>query len=90
MSLELLGKWGLGFPGSEGDPVNQGFDYFFGYNCQRYAHRYYPEYLWDNKEKYFLEGNDWSTTVTMLPMLSNRRPLILSGITRTPLFCLCP
>jgi arylsulfatase A len=41
----------LGFPGSEGDPVNQGFDLFFGYNCQRYAHRYYPEYLWENQEK---------------------------------------
>ena len=23
-----FGKWGLGFPGSEGDPVNQGFDQF--------------------------------------------------------------
>ena len=34
-----FGKWGLGFPGSEGDPVKQGFDRFFGYNCQRYAHR---------------------------------------------------
>ncbi len=36
------GKWGLGFPGSEGDPNNQGFDEFYGYNCQRYAHRYFP------------------------------------------------
>lgn len=62
-----FGKWGLGFPGSEGDPVNQGFDRFFGYNCQRYAHRYYPEYLWDNQEKYFLQGNDWSNTVTYAP-----------------------
>ena len=62
-----FGKWGLGFPGSEGDPVKQGFDRFFGYNCQRYAHRYYPEYLWDNEEKHFLEGNDWSSTVTYAP-----------------------
>ena len=62
-----FGKWGLGFPGSEGDPVNQGFDYFFGYNCQRYAHRYYPEYLWENSEKFFLEGNDWTNTVTYAP-----------------------
>jgi len=62
-----FGKWGLGFPGSEGDPVNQGFDRFFGYNCQRYAHRYYPEYIWDNKEKFYLEGNDWSTTAIYAP-----------------------
>jgi len=62
-----FGKWGLGFPGSEGDPKNQGFDYFFGYNCQRYAHRYYPEYLWENTEKFYLEGNDWTHTHTYAP-----------------------
>jgi arylsulfatase A-like enzyme len=59
-----FGKWGLGFPGSEGDPVNQGFDEFFGYNCQRMAHRYYPQYLWHNQDKVFLTGNDWEHTVT--------------------------
>jgi len=62
-----FGKWGLGFPGSEGDPVNQGFDTFFGYNCQRYAHRYYTEYLWENNTKFFLEGNDWTNTVSYAP-----------------------
>lgn len=44
-----FGKWGLGFPGSQGDPNNQGFDYFYGYNCQRLAHHYYPRYLWRNQ-----------------------------------------
>jgi len=53
-----MGKWGLGFPGSEGDPNNQGFDLFFGYNCQRHAHNHYPKYLWRNDEKVMLEGND--------------------------------
>ncbi len=62
-----FGKWGLGFPGSEGDPVNQGFDYFFGYNCQRFAHRYYPAYLWENEKKIYLEGNDWSRTESYAP-----------------------
>ncbi|MEA3462509.1 MAG: arylsulfatase [Bacteroidota bacterium] len=62
-----FGKWGLGYPGSEGDPVNQGFDRFFGYNCQRYAHRYYPAYLWENSEKVYLEGNDWTVTETYAP-----------------------
>ena len=33
-----FGKWGLGWPGSEGDPVNQGFDTWFGYNCLGLAH----------------------------------------------------
>jgi len=46
-----FGKWGLGFPGSEGAPTNQGVDHFFGYNCQRMAHNYYPSHLWDNEMK---------------------------------------
>jgi arylsulfatase A len=52
-----MGKWGLGYPGSEGDPNMQGFDHFFGYNCQRQAHKYYPPHLWRNQEKVMLEGN---------------------------------
>ncbi len=40
-----FGKWGLGYPGSEGSPSHQGFDYFFGYNGQRRAHFYFPEFL---------------------------------------------
>jgi len=52
-----FGKWGVGFPGSEGDPVHRGFDVFFGYNCQRQAHDYYPDHLWHNREKVILEGN---------------------------------
>ena len=43
-----FGKWGLGGPGSEGEPLKQGLDRFFGYNCQRHAHSYYPSYLWSN------------------------------------------
>ena len=70
-----FGKWGLGFPGSEGHPVNQGFDNFFGYNCQRYAHRYYPEYLWENDKKVFLEGNDWSSIVSYAPDLIQQKVL---------------
>lgn len=43
-----FGKWGLGYPGSDGRPLAQGFDRFFGYNCQAKAHNNYPTYLWDN------------------------------------------
>jgi arylsulfatase A len=59
-----FGKWGLGYIGSEGDANNQGFDEFFGYNCQAFAHRYYPDHLWHNRDKVMLEGNDWKHTVT--------------------------
>ncbi len=47
----LIGKWGLGGPGSSGAPNRQGFDYFFGYLCQRHAHNYYPEFLFRNEER---------------------------------------
>lgn len=53
-----FGKWGLGPPHSEGDPNNQGFDEFFGYNCQRIAHHYYPWHLWHNQEKIVLKENE--------------------------------
>ncbi|WP_299668299.1 arylsulfatase [uncultured Polaribacter sp.] len=52
-----FGKWGLGYPGSEGDPINQGFDVFFGYNCQRLGHHYYPYHLWSNNDSIVLKGN---------------------------------
>ncbi len=51
-----FGKWGLGFPGSIGDPLNKGFDRFFGYNCQRHAHSYYPSYLWDDDKRIPLDN----------------------------------
>ena len=46
-----FGKWGLGYPGSEGDPLNQGVDHFFGAICQRMAHNHYPTHFWDNGKK---------------------------------------
>lgn len=46
-----MGKWGLGPVGSSGEPNRQGFDLFYGYNCQGVAHSFYPPYLWRNTEK---------------------------------------
>jgi len=57
-----FGKWGLGYPGSEGDPNNQGFDEFFGYNCQRIGHHYYPYHMWHNQGKVMLEENEGTQT----------------------------
>jgi arylsulfatase A len=52
-----FGKWGLGYIDTEGDPNNQGFDDFFGFNCQSLAHNYYPDHLWHNHEKILLPEN---------------------------------
>jgi arylsulfatase A-like enzyme len=56
----IIGKWGLGHPGSASVPTRMGFDHFFGYNCQRKAHEYYPEYLWRNDDKVMLNGKKYS------------------------------
>jgi arylsulfatase A len=56
-STACVGKWGLGYPGSDSDPLKMGFDYFFGYNCQMKAHHYFPEYLWENDKKVFYPEN---------------------------------
>lgn len=50
----LVGKWGLGAPLTEGIPNKQGFDFFYGYNCQRQAHTFYPVHLWRNQKKHIL------------------------------------
>lgn len=86
-----FGKWGLGFVGTTGDPNNQGFDQFFGYNCQRYAHRYYPEYLWENDQKVYLEGNDWTNKVTYAPEIIHVESLkFIEENKKNPFFMFVP
>ncbi len=45
-----FGKWGLGPTNTTGSPIKQGFDRFYGYNCQRNAHSFFPPFL-DSDEK---------------------------------------
>jgi arylsulfatase A-like enzyme len=52
----IIGKWGLGAPLTDGIPNKQGFDFFFGYNCQRQAHTYNPLHLWKNDQKVALNN----------------------------------
>lgn len=47
----MVGKWGLGYPGSGSTPNEMGFDYFYGFNCQALAHSYYPTHLWENDKE---------------------------------------
>ncbi len=71
----IFGKWGLGYPGSEGDPMNQGFDVFFGYNCQRMGHNYYPRHLWSNRDSLVLDGNKGFAKGTYAPQLIHEKTL---------------
>lgn len=47
----MIGKWGMnGRPGHPASPHVRGFDHVFTYDNQGFAHFYYPEYMWRNKE----------------------------------------
>ena len=52
----IVGKWGLGAPLTNSIPTKMGFDFFYGYNCQRQAHTFYPKHLWKNEEKDWLDN----------------------------------
>ncbi len=55
-----FGKWGLGFIDSTGSPLKQGFDHFYGYNCQAVAHNYYPDHLWNDDQRIALNNPTFS------------------------------
>jgi len=87
----IFGKWGLGFPGSEGDPLNQGFDFFTGYNCQRMGHNYFPEYLWYNHERREIKQNLGTNNKIYAPELIQKS--IISFLKKTqnkPFFMYVP
>jgi len=53
----MIGKWALGAPHTESIPNKMGFDYFFGINCQRMAHTYYPVHLYENERRFPLRND---------------------------------
>jgi arylsulfatase A-like enzyme len=53
----LLGKWGLGYNGTDGQPNLKGFDQFYGELDQANAHNMYPHFLWNNTVEQELTGN---------------------------------
>lgn len=70
-----FGKWGLGMVGTSGDPNRKGFDEFYGYNCQRQSHRYYPTHLWHNDQRIELTGNDLTAQAHYAPELIQEQTL---------------
>lgn len=80
----MFGKWGLGAPGSVSDPTVF-FDEFYGYNCQRKAHTFYPEYLWHNQEKILLDGKTYSHDLIMKAALN-----FIRTNKDKPFFCYMP
>jgi len=84
----VFGKWGLGFPGSESEPLKMGFDRFYGYNCQYMAHSYYPAWVWDNDDREFLWGNVGSFHKDYAPDFIHRETLnFIRENKDSPFFC---
>jgi arylsulfatase A len=82
-----FGKWGLGPVGSTGDPLNQGFDQFFGYNCQRQSHNYYPDHLWDQDKQVKYDGNTTNNFQVYAPEAIQKKALeFIAGNAAKPFF----
>ena len=84
-----FGKWGLGAPGSVSDPLASGFDRFYGYNCQRQAHSYYPDHLFDDRQRVALDGKTYSADLIASKQLeflrtNANRPFFLYVPTTVP------
>ena len=52
-----MGKWGMGMFDTTGSPLKNGVDHFFGYNCQRHAHSYFPTYLYNDDQRIEIPEN---------------------------------
>lgn len=72
----IVGKWGLGAPQTNSTPLHKGFDFFYGYNCQRQAHTYYPVHLYKNNRRVYL-GND--TVAPNTPLAKGADPYDLNS-----------
>lgn len=63
----MMGKWGLGGPTSGSVPWTMGFDYFYGYLCQREAQCYYPQFLYENDKRVYFDNNPFMELGSVLP-----------------------
>ena len=84
----LFGKWGLGAPDTFSEPLKMGFERFYGYNCQRHAHHYYPYYLWNDDRRDMLWGNFGMETKEYGPTLIHKEVLaFIENNQDNPFYC---
>jgi arylsulfatase A len=76
-----FGKWGLGGPGSSGQPMKQGFTRWFGYYCQGVAHNHYPTYLWSDDRKFPLDNPAFASNQKLPPDADPSDPASYAGFT---------
>ncbi len=83
-----FGKWGLGFVDTEGDPNKQGFSQFYGYNCQRQAHDYFPDHLWDNHTRVLLPNSITRSEIYAPDLIQNKALGFIEDNKNRPFFAL--
>lgn len=81
-----FGKWGLGYPGSTGEPLKKGFTHFFGYNCQTLAHNYYPDHLWQDDQRLELPGNRGKDSIYSADLIHQQALQFLTAQHNQPFF----
>jgi arylsulfatase A len=81
-----FGKWGMGPVGSSGDPLKQGFDQFYGYNCQAEAHNFFPDHLWDNNQKVQLNNNPNNQSEYAADLIQSRALRFIDQYKARPFF----
>lgn len=57
-----FGKWGLGDSETIGEPYRHGFGNWVGYLDQAEAHFHYPDWIWKDRTKFILAGNNHETS----------------------------
>lgn len=81
----VFGKWGLGYTGSTGDPSLHGVEQFFGYKCQRRAHRYYAPFLWKNNKQVTIDPSAYTHDLIVEQSLD-----FIRANRNGPFFCFLP
>lgn len=65
-----MGKWGMGMFDTSGSPLKKGFDHFYGYNCQRHAHDYFPTHLFNDDKRVENDGKTYAQDLIQQEVLS--------------------
>jgi arylsulfatase A-like enzyme len=81
-----FGKWGLGYIETPGNPVKQGFDEFYGYNCQSLAHDYFPDHLWHNNTRIDLPNSPQDQQVYSARLIHDKARAFIENNKSKPFF----
>lgn len=81
-----FGKWGLGYIETSGNPVKQGFDEFYGYNCQSLAHDYFPDHLWHNSTRVELPNAPQDQQVYSAQLIHDKAKAFIENNRSKPFF----